>query len=273
MNPLVSIIMPAFNVAPYIKEAINSVLNQNYSNWELIIINNASTDETPQIIDAFNDERIIKGFEAKKGLSRARNAGLKLIRGEYVCFLDADDKLPSNSISARMNHIIKHPETSFVDGTTCVYNSDFTKIKWKWTPKQVEDPHQEMALIHATCYCGMTWLFKREVIGSIEFDPDWISLEDRLFCFMVSEGKTYGYVDEEVYHIRRRQGSLMTDHRQLEKSYVQFLQFTASQKVYDEATKRSEKKKFHLMFFKTYAHEFRFIRAIKHLYHWLKPHE
>lgn len=273
MSPLVSIIMPAYNVAPYIKDAINSILDQDYTNWELIVIDNASTDETPKIIDALNDKRIIKGFEEKKGLSRARNAGLKLIRGEYVCFLDADDKLPPNSISARINYLLSHPNISFVDGATCVYNSSFTRLKSKWTPTPVVDPHKEMAFIHASCYCGMTWLFRREAIANFEFNPDWISLEDRLFCFIVSVGKKYGCIDEEVYHIRRRPGSLMTDHGQLEKSYLDFLQFIAGQKIYDSTTRRSEMKKFHLMFFKTYMHKFRFVRAIKHLYHWLKSNE
>ena len=88
---LVSIIMPAFNSAEHIQEAINSVLVQTYVSWELIVINDGSTDHTASVVEAFDDPRIILESRPNLGVSVARNRGLELAKGDWVAFLDADD--------------------------------------------------------------------------------------------------------------------------------------------------------------------------------------
>lgn len=91
---LVSIIMPAFNAEKYIVDAIASVKNQSYSEWELLVINDASTDLTAQLVQdlAANDSRIkYILLEFNQGVASARNKGLELSDGQYVAFLDSDD--------------------------------------------------------------------------------------------------------------------------------------------------------------------------------------
>ena len=93
-SPLVSIIMPAFNAAAYIKEAVLSVRNQTYTNWELFIIDDSSNDETRKIAKTFalKDERItliVNQFNLGAGI--ARNRGIKVAKGDFIAFLDADD--------------------------------------------------------------------------------------------------------------------------------------------------------------------------------------
>ena len=93
-TPLVSVIMPAYNAAPFIAEAINSVINQTYSPWELFIIEDASTDGTVEVIESFTgrDSRItlIKN-PVNKGPGYSRNMGIENARGTFIAFLDADD--------------------------------------------------------------------------------------------------------------------------------------------------------------------------------------
>ena len=88
---LVSIIIPTYNTEMYISSCINSVLNQSYPNIEIIIINDGSTDNTEKEILKFKDSRIHYIKQKNQGVSVARNTALKIINGDYFCFLDADD--------------------------------------------------------------------------------------------------------------------------------------------------------------------------------------
>lgn len=90
-NPLVSIIIPTYNRAHFLKEAINSVLSQTYKNWELIIVDDGSTDNTSEVVRGFADKRIVYLKQENMGAPVARNRGIKESKGEYIAFLDSDD--------------------------------------------------------------------------------------------------------------------------------------------------------------------------------------
>jgi hypothetical protein len=90
-SPNVSVIMPAHNAARTVAEAIESVLGQTLASWELIVVDDGSTDATAQEVARFDDSRIRYVRQAKAGVSRARNAGIAMARGTYLAFLDADD--------------------------------------------------------------------------------------------------------------------------------------------------------------------------------------
>ena len=92
MNELVSIIMPSYNTAPYIKETVRSVLCQTYTNWELIIVDDCSTDNTDEVVTEIKDERIryIKN-EKNRGAAISRNRALREAQGKWIAFLDSDD--------------------------------------------------------------------------------------------------------------------------------------------------------------------------------------
>lgn len=94
MNSKFSVIMPAYNAAKFIKESIESVLSQSYGNWELIVINDASTDNTKEIVNSYTlkDKRVkLINLERNKGIANARNIGIQHVTGRYVSFLDSDD--------------------------------------------------------------------------------------------------------------------------------------------------------------------------------------
>lgn len=96
--PLFSIIIPVYKVENYLHKCVNSVLSQNYEDYEIILVNDGSPDNCPQICDEFgaNDKRIKVIHKVNGGLSDARNAGIKLARGEYLMFLDSDDYWEGN---------------------------------------------------------------------------------------------------------------------------------------------------------------------------------
>ena len=92
-NPLISVIVPVYNVEQYLKTCVDSVLNQSYKNWELILVDDGSPDNCPQICDIYvaKDDRVKVIHKENGGASSARNAALDIATGEYITFLDSDD--------------------------------------------------------------------------------------------------------------------------------------------------------------------------------------
>src|SRR3954463_5077031 len=104
-NPLVSIIIPVYNAEKYIAETINSAADQTWSNKEIIIIDDGSTDGSLAIAKRFANDQIKVFSQANKGASAARNRGLLEAKGKYVQFLDGDDLLMPNKIALQLEHI------------------------------------------------------------------------------------------------------------------------------------------------------------------------
>lgn len=102
---LVSIIIPMHNVSSYIERLLKNILAQNYKNWELILIDDNSSDNTLEKISCVKDKRIKSIRSIGKGVSNARNTGLKYAKGKYVCFIDADDQINNNYIDSLVNTI------------------------------------------------------------------------------------------------------------------------------------------------------------------------
>ena len=90
-NELISVVIPVFNAEKYLRETVQSVLNQTYSNFELIAVNDGSTDRSLEILQQITDDRIRIIDKENTGVSDTRNVAIKAARGEYICFLDADD--------------------------------------------------------------------------------------------------------------------------------------------------------------------------------------
>ena len=109
MSPKVSIIMPVYNTASFLKEAIESILSQTYSNFEFIIINDGSTDSSKSIIESFNDPRIkVINNEHNIGIIATRNKGLTYAQGEYIACMDSDDISLPTRIEKQVKYFLTH---------------------------------------------------------------------------------------------------------------------------------------------------------------------
>lgn len=106
---LVSIVMPSYNVSKYIKESIDSVLNQTYSNWELLIIDDCSTDNTCEIVKSYKEKRItLIRNETNCGAAVSRNKGIEMARGKWMAFLDSDDLWDSKKLEKQIEFMVKN---------------------------------------------------------------------------------------------------------------------------------------------------------------------
>jgi teichuronic acid biosynthesis glycosyltransferase TuaG len=264
MHPLVSIIVPAKDVEMYIGDAIHSALSQTYDNWEMIIVANACVDNTVAKVQSFHDVRINLIVTDVGGLSNARNLAMGVATGEFICFLDADDKLPANSIKARVEFMMANDHVSFVDGVTEIYNKDFSHRLSTWAPSFKGVPYHEMMLLAPRCFCGITWMIRRSSDMELKFNADWSHLEDRIFYLSIANKGKYDFVQDVTYQIRRRPLSLMTNLKELESAYKKFMNYTHRMGVLNEIEKKAEKRKFHLLFCKTYLKNYSFIQGTLH---------
>lgn len=112
MKSTISIIVPCFNQGQYLSEALKSILDQSYVDWECIIINDGSEDNTEEVALTWceKDIRFKYLFQENKGLSSARNAGLKIAKGEYIQFLDSDDLIEVEKIRVQIENLVSDPE-------------------------------------------------------------------------------------------------------------------------------------------------------------------
>ena len=117
ITPLISINMVVFNGSKFILEAIQSILNQSYVNFELIIVNDGSVDSTAAVINSFSDSRIrVITLEKNTGVVNARNTALKASKGDYIAILDADDISFSNRLEVEVRFLESNPEFGLVGG-------------------------------------------------------------------------------------------------------------------------------------------------------------
>ena len=110
-NPIVSVVMPAYNVELYVEEAVRSILNQTFCDFEFIIVDDGSTDRTPEILRTFTDPRIRLLFNEKnEGNYPARNRGCRLARGKYIAVMDADDVALPERLEKQVRFMEEYPE-------------------------------------------------------------------------------------------------------------------------------------------------------------------
>jgi glycosyltransferase involved in cell wall biosynthesis len=198
MNSLVSIVMPVYNGEKYIKEALNSVLAQSYPYWELVIIDDGSTDTTAEIITNINDSRVRYIFQENRGQAFALNHGLEEIKGDYYCSLDADDCMPVDSLHSRVTYLNNHSECGAVhaDGYFCDENMN-PGMAYTHGGAQKSSGDIYGDLINATLFANGTVMIRCDIIreNHLRYDESIVWCQDLDFDIRVAEICDFGYVD------------------------------------------------------------------------------
>lgn len=119
-TPLISILIPVYNAGPFVKQALDSVLAQTYGNFEVLLINDGSTDNSQEVIATYRDPRLISISQSNSGVARTLNRGISLARGEYIWRHDADDTSVPYQLEAQLRFLQNHPNITLV-GTQMGY--------------------------------------------------------------------------------------------------------------------------------------------------------
>lgn len=185
MQPFFSVIIPTYNRAQLLALAVNSVLNQSFTGWELIIIDDGSTDNTRQVMEGYTDTRIRYNWQTNQERSRARNNGIKLAQGKFICFLDSDDIWRDNHLEVLHAAIIKN------DSREAFY---FTGMCWNFPGRKqdviFESPVNKnpVEYVIKNQIAPATACFHAAIRSKYQFNPDLRINEDvELFARIVAE--------------------------------------------------------------------------------------
>ena len=195
-SPEISVIMPTFNRAPYLANAVQSVISQSVENWELIIVDDGSDDNTFEIlgpyIDRFANIRYLKHNNRKPALSR--NAGIQASFGRYITFLDSDDHYLRNHLETRMAILEEDHELSLLSGGFCGDDNIWVK-----------DCNNTDKLIHIReCILGGTFFGKREIFFSLRGFRDMEYAEDADLWKRATELASVKKIEDPKTYVYRR---------------------------------------------------------------------
>ena len=228
--PKISIIVPVYNVAEYLPQCLDSLVNQSYSNIEIICVDDGSTDRSSEILSVYASRyssiRIVN--QENQGLSGARNTGIEHANGEYIMFVDSDDWLDIETCEV----MCRYAEKYAADSVMCSYTKEYeehsnvnhifeTDLIWKGNEfrdnfyrrlfgpigEETRRP-QDVDLIVSACM----QLFKYDLVRNVRFvDTKKIGTEDCLYQIMAYQNcSTFVYVDKPFYHYRRTVSSSLT---------------------------------------------------------------
>jgi len=213
---MISIIIPVYNTEKYLKKCIDSILGQSYPDYEVILIDDGSTDASGKMCDGYRDNRKFKILhQTNQGVSVARNNGLSVAEGDYVLFVDPDDWIADNALETLMTNIGDADLVlfSYVDvyedregGMTFCRNSVAEKHSDQYT---VSDPYFEI-LGKSGMLCNK--LYKRSAIGDVLFDKDMSYGEDTYFIVRIlGNVHTAKIVDSYLYYYFHRKESVVSE--------------------------------------------------------------
>ena len=181
---LVSVIMPTYNRGYIIKRAIDSILSQTYENLELIIVDDFSTDNTENIINSYNDSRIIYiKLEKNMGANYARNVGFQNSNGKYITFQDSDDY----SFTTRIEEQIKALKENKVDWVFTAFNKIDRNKRKKFPKNKIESDEIYNKLLFGNFVSTQVLLCKRKILEKISFDESLPRFQDWDLALRISK--------------------------------------------------------------------------------------
>ena len=229
MSVKVSIIIPVFNVAPYLSKCMESVSDQTLQDIEIIAVNDASTDNSLEILNEYAivyDVIKIINLDFNQGQANARNEGIRVSKGKYIYFMDSDDYLVKNDV---LNTLFELAEQHFLEGVifeaNVIYENNHL-LEWNNLGADIKDNLEEREYSGWDCFCGMigriegfspaVWrqFWNRNFMMKNQmflFDKNTSPVEDLLFSFrMILSAKKMYYFPQKLYCYRVRLGSSMT---------------------------------------------------------------
>lgn len=185
--PLVTVLVPAYNAAPYLRESLESILAQDYRDIELLLIDDGSTDDTAAVLATVDDPRLRVVRQDNTGLVGALNRGLDEARGDYLARMDADDIMPPGRLSAQVRAMDADPGLVVCGTDYEMFGAISGRVRMPRT-----DAACRQRLLLATSHCGASVMLRSSVLqrSGIRFRPDFAHAEDyRFFTELAAYGR------------------------------------------------------------------------------------
>ncbi len=221
MNPLISIVVPVYNVEMYLGRCIDSILAQTYQNIEIIPVDDGATDRSGQICDeyAMKDARIRVIHKKNGGLSSARNAGIDVASGEYLCFIDSDDVLDQAAIEKLYNAMVTHA----ADVAVCRF-FDLNEEGYRIVKEEADSGGEPFVLSGTECMeynysAPDAWfvvtatnkLYRREIFSDLRFEHGKIHEDEFAFHKVMLQCERVVILPDALYGYRKNSGGIMAN--------------------------------------------------------------
>ncbi|MBE8966025.1 glycosyltransferase [Nostocales cyanobacterium LEGE 12452] len=267
--PKISVIIPAYNAERTIAETINSVQQQTFADFELIIINDGSKDRTIEIVESIKDERLQIFSYENGGLPVARNRGISHATSEFIAFLDADDLWTADKLELQLMALEKNPEAGVAYSWTCFMDVDEQGKPLSFLPSPryaFAGNIYEKLLVSDFIHSGSNTLIRRQAIDSAgEFDPTLKSCEDWDYWLRLAACWHFVVVPKHQILYRRTPGAMSSKVEVMKEASL-----IAMEKAYQAAPPELQYLKsytltsFHLYCTSLYLQHFTDIRGISH---------
>lgn len=212
--PEISVIVPVYNVEKYVEQCIKSIVNQTFKNFELIIVDDGSTDNSGKLCDNFaeNDYRIHVIHTENRGVAAARNKGLDIAIGEFICFVDSDDYVQNNYL-AYMYGQIRNSDYDFVSCTANFVNENSFLLQRNSydTKKMIIDSNIIKTYMTTNYIEDVAWnkLYKRDVWENLRYLEN-VNYEDtEIIIRLLKRCRKILFTNEYLYNYRIRAGSIL----------------------------------------------------------------
>ncbi|MEO6522702.1 MAG: glycosyltransferase [Mucilaginibacter sp.] len=228
-KPVITVLMPAYNAARYIAEAIESVLLQTFANFELLIVNDGSTDATVDVIKSFNDTRIVLINRNNGGVAKALNTGLEYARADYIARFDADDICHPKRLEIQYGFMGSNPDYHIL-GSAADYMDMAGNYVFNYQPPGHSN-EQLQYLDYTLCpFIHSTVFYKKdEIIAAGGYDPNALGFEDHLLWRnILKKGKVFN-LSQSLIKVRLNPESVTIDEKWCPREFRQ-IKYSALQK-------------------------------------------
>jgi glycosyltransferase involved in cell wall biosynthesis len=206
-NPIISVVMSVYNGEKYLNDAIGSIINQTFSDFEFIIINDGSTDSTQMIIDSYNDCRIRKYYQQNMGLTKALNRGLKIAEGKYIARQDADDISLAQRFCYQVDFLNKNKDVGLVGTHAAAIDSNGKEIGiWK-TPISHNKISEQLKRGNSFAH-GSVMLRKKTIQEIGGYREKFMYTQDYDLWLRISEKFKTANIGKVLYRSRRTSKSI-----------------------------------------------------------------
>ena len=235
---LISVIVPVYNVEPYLKRSLTSLREQTYKKIEVIIVDDGATDNSYKVCESFvkKDKRFKLYHKENGGISSARNYGIEKATGKYLYFMDSDDYLDKDIIKVLYDLMISNNVDLSMVGYNYTYEdneraNENNLNKYNYLTR---DELLEKIMIRGS-FAGYVWnkLYKKELIGNLRFNEEIQYREDMLFnCLYIENAQSGVYYTSPYYHYVQREGSLLNQNDFKEKMISQVYSLEKIRDIY-----------------------------------------
>jgi len=230
-RPLISVAMPVFNVESTILEAVESIRYQTLTDWELIVIDDGSTDRTREVLDRIRDPRIrIIPHDTNFGLGQRLNEAVTLARGEFFARMDGDDVSYPDRLATQLDYLQSHPHVDVVGSWLTLLDADRNAFG-TWRPPA----HHEgitRRLFHSVAVAHPTYFGRREWFARNPYLPEFVRMEDQILLMHTAEHSTFANIQRALVGYRQPDTDVRSSLRRRVSSIANAARFYGRRKQY-----------------------------------------